>query len=114
MANTWLKIRIWTKVVIFTLVAIYLVCFLVFNRKAVVDVWVFFGTTLKEQPLLEVILITLVIGVVGTLTVGLLRSTFRQVREVRERSKQQQLQKDVADMKTKAGKLQTEPETPKA
>jgi uncharacterized integral membrane protein len=112
MANLWLKVRVWTKVVVFALIAVYVICFIVFNRHAKVDVWVFFGATLREQPLLEVILITLVIGIVGTLTVGLLRSTIRQIRDVRERSRQERLQKDVADMKAKAGKLQTEP--PKA
>lgn len=112
MTNLWLKVRIWTKVVLFTFVAFYIICFIIGNRKETANVWVFFGSTLEKQPLLEVIAITLGIGIVGTLLAGLVRGTIRQMREVRAKTKAEQLQKDVADMKAKAAKLQVQDEKP--
>jgi len=111
MAHVWLKIRIWTKVTIFALVAIYIVSFIIGNRHQPVNVWVFYGTTLAQQPLLEVIFITLGIGIIGTLLAGLIRGTIRQIRDVRARGRQEQLAKDVADLK-KGSKLQSQGDGP--
>ncbi len=112
MHNLWLKIRIWTKIVIFTLLAIYLIAFIASNWGQEVKLWLFFFTTQPTLPLLVVIFLTLCIGVVGTLLARLVLGTIGQIRDMRQRSRQEQLQRDVEEMKSKAAMLQTQGEKP--
>jgi len=112
MANFWLKIRIWTKVIIFIVVAIYALLFFYNNSGKVVAPWIFFGRE-PSMSLLLLIFLTFAIGVIGTLLVRTTVKTVRQVRELRQRNKAQKMERELADMKSKAAMLQTRPEPPK-
>ena len=113
MTNIWLKFRIWTKVVLFILVAIYALLFFINNTGKVVSPWIFFGRE-PATPLLLLIFLTFAIGVIGTLLVRTTLKTIRQVRELRERSRSEKIERELADMKSKAAMLQTRREPPPA
>lgn len=106
MNNVWLKIKVWTKLTVFVLFAVYVLLFFFSNSGQSVKLWVFFGT-IYEISVLVLVFLTLAIGVIGTLLVGTVRNTIKQVRELRARGRAQQMEQDLAEMKAKAAKLQT-------
>jgi hypothetical protein len=115
MANVWLKIRVWTKVILFGLLLIYITVFIIQNSENHATLWVWFGRGKQVQTsVLKLVLATLLLGVVGTLLVRTTFRTVRQFREVRERSRSQRLERDIADMKTKAGMLRSRGSEPQA
>jgi uncharacterized integral membrane protein len=112
MNTLWLKIRIWTKGILIALIAIYALFFIVHNSGRPVSIWVFFFQEELRMPILLVILLTLTLGVVGTLLVRTTLRTLRQIREVRERGRSERLEREIADMRAKAARLQSQPEKP--
>jgi uncharacterized integral membrane protein len=108
MQNLWLKIKIWTKITVFTALFIYVILFLANNANKNLTVWYWIN---EEYPttVVRLILITLLAGVAGTLLVGTVTRTLRQIRELRTRSHMAQMQQDVAHLKSRAGMLQTKP-----
>jgi lysylphosphatidylglycerol synthetase-like protein (DUF2156 family) len=108
MANLWLKIKVWSKITLFSVLSIYVFLFLYSNSGKPVKVWLFFNYEL-DRSTLWLAMTAFIAGVVTTLVARMLFSTVRQVRELREHRRQQQLQKDVADMHAKAAMLQTKP-----
>jgi uncharacterized integral membrane protein len=111
MGNFWLKVKVWTKITVFVLVAIYLLIFIFSNSNQSLEIWIWFGSTIKTS-LLKLILSLLLMGVIGTLLVRMAFGTVRQIKELRQRGRTEQLHKDVADMRAKAGILQTKPGSP--
>jgi hypothetical protein len=111
MANLWLKFKVWSKISLFAAALIYVLTFIAENASIDVHIWVWFGKRI-DSTLLKLAPCLLLTGVVGTLLVRMAFSTVRQIREMRQRGRQEQLHKDVADMRSKAEKLQTKPENP--
>jgi lysylphosphatidylglycerol synthetase-like protein (DUF2156 family) len=109
MENLWLKIKIWTKIILFTIVVIYLGIFIFQNNNQPLQIWWWFTKDRIQTSALEVIPITLLAGVVGTLIVRMAFRAVRQFRELRKRSAAAKLNRDVEDLKTKASTLQTKP-----
>jgi uncharacterized integral membrane protein len=107
MSNLWLKIKVWTKISIFALVLIYVIIFICENNTDV-KIWVWVGKEVQTN-LLELIPVLLLAGVIGTLLVKMAISTVRQIREIKDRSVDEQAHKDLAELKAKAGMLQTKP-----
>lgn len=104
MNNLWLKIRVWTKVVIFALLLIYALVFIWKNSGRDVHPWFWY----KTEPLTSVLtLVTaaFLIGVVATILIGTTFRTLRQIRELRTRSRSEQLEREMAEMKAKASML---------
>jgi hypothetical protein len=112
MQNLWLKIKIWTKISIFGLIVLYLALFLFKNADQPVIIWFWFGKEPIRSTALEVIPVTLLIGVIGTLIVRMAFRSIRQIRELRARNAATRMTKDVEDLKTKAAMLQTKPAAP--
>jgi uncharacterized integral membrane protein len=112
MNNLWLKVKVWSKLVLFVLGAAYLLLFFLNNSGQSVRLWVFFGHEYPAIPLLLLVFVTFAVGVVIMLLIGTIRNTIRQVRELRQRGRAAKLERDMADMKAKAGRLQTRPEGP--
>ena len=110
MTNAFLKVKVWTKVVIFGLILVYLTFFMVENSENKATLWVWFG---RERPLetsvLKLVLVAFLAGVVGTLLVRTSFRTLRQIREVRDRGRTERMERDLIDMKTKAGMLRSRP-----
>lgn len=109
MGNMWLKIKIWTKGILVGLLVLYVLAFMLKNTgQPAVKLWFWFNTQLTISPLLLVVT-TFLIGIVFTILARTTFTTIRQVRELRQRSRTDKLEREVADMKTKAAMLQTRP-----
>ena len=104
--NLWLKIKIWAKVMTFSVIALYVLAFVLKNSGESVPLWIWFGPE-KQVALLVLLLTTFLTGVIGTLLVRTIFKTMRQIREAGERGRSQKLEREIADMKAKAGRLQT-------
>jgi hypothetical protein len=111
MGNLWLKIKIWTKVVLFAVVLGYVLFFLYNNSGAEnhFTLWIWFKHPLLDRPTLWYLFFAFLAGVVMTILVRTIWKTVSQVREVRRRNRQAKLERDIADMKEKASRLQTRP-----
>jgi hypothetical protein len=115
MTNLWLKIRIWTKVVVFSAVGLYALAFVVSNWDVHVPrVTIPLITAYYDVPLLTVLLMTAVVSVVGTWLLGTIVRTVRQLKDMRSRGRTAKLEKEMAQMKAKAGMLQTKAPEPVA
>ena len=110
MGNLWLKIKIWTKVILFAAVLLYTLLFLYNNSGADkhFSLWIWFKTK-PDRPILWFIFFAFLAGVIVTILVRTIWRTVTQVRDARRRNRQDKLERDIADMKSKAAKLQTRP-----
>ena len=105
MDNLWLKIKFWTKLTITGLVALYLIIFIAKNSQPV-EVWYWY----KGQMQMPKLLLVAASFVTGIVTMFLIRTTFRTIRQVRDltaRSRTERLEREMEDMKSKAAMLQT-------
>lgn len=104
----WEKIKFWFKAIALALVALFVGSFLLVNRNARVQPALDFVVTKIEQPsLLGVLFWTSVLSIFGWWLVRTLVKATRQLRAMREKSRTAKLEKEVAEMKAKAGMLQT-------
>jgi uncharacterized integral membrane protein len=109
MNNLWLKIKVWTKIVVAAFIVTYLVTFIAKNSAYEAKVWFFFFKEPYTVPLLYLIFFVFLGGVVGTILVRTTFKTLKQVTELRTRTRQDRLEREMADMKAKAARLQTRP-----
>jgi hypothetical protein len=110
MANAFLKVKVWSKVILFGLVLVYITVFIVQNSENHATLWVWFGRGRDVQTsVLKLVLVAFALGVVGTLLVRTSFRTLRQIREVRDRSRTERMERELVDMKTKAGMLRSRP-----
>ena len=114
MNSMWLKIKIWTKVAVFAIVAIYLLTFIFKNSDEPAKFWYWFWKPDVETSILYFTLFTFFAGVLTTILVRMMFKTVHQVREMRNRSRTERLEREVADMKAKAAMLQTKGSPPGA
>ncbi len=103
----WLKIKIWTKALIFGALVIYTLVFLLKNSDENANIWYWFFKPKYEISVLLLTFFAFTFGVIGTLLVRTTFATIRQIRESRARSRTDRLEREVADMKTKAAMLKT-------
>lgn len=106
MSGMILKVKVWTKGLLVAFVAVYTLTFLVKN-SARERVWLWYFVEPFEIGLPLLIVGSFLAGVVVTLLVRTLVNTIRQFREIKAQSRQVQMERDLADMKAKAGMLQT-------
>ena len=111
MNNLWLKIKVWSKIIFAVFIVTYLVTFVAKNSAATAEVWFFFFKTPYTVPLLYLIFFVFLAGVIGTILVRTTFKTINQVAELRTRNRQERLEREMADMKAKAARLQTRPAT---
>jgi hypothetical protein len=105
--NLWLKIKIWAKMLVLGFVVVYLFVFVYQNDESA-PVWVWYN----REPRVRVITLaffTFLAGVLFTLLTRTIFVTVRQIKEATQRARQVQMEKDLAEMKEKAAKLQTRP-----
>ncbi len=110
MSSMWLKIKIWTKVVVFALVAVYLLIFYLKNNEREVQFWYWYNRA-PQTPVLLLAGLSFVAGVLIAILVRMMLKTIHQVRDMRNRSRTERLEREVADMKSKAAMLQTKAST---
>ena len=105
MNNLWLKIKLWTKIAICAFVVVYLLVFIIKNNGEEVNFWFWYNRTVKASILLLVTAAFLT----GILVAILARMTFHTARQfsvMRNTARTERLEREVADMKAKAGMLQ--------
>jgi uncharacterized integral membrane protein len=107
MGNLWLKIKVWTKVTLALLVLIYVLVFIVKNNEPVKFWWWINHEDQYSKVLL--IVISFLAGVITTILFRTTLRTLRQVRDLRSRSRTDRIERELADMKQKASRLQTKP-----
>jgi hypothetical protein len=103
----WEKIKLWTRVVVFGALSLYVLIVLAVNWELRLD-----GTlqlmfiSFAKPRVLSVLLVTAVVSVFGWWLLRAVVKTARQFQTVRERSRTAQLEKEMAEMRAKAGMLQ--------
>jgi uncharacterized integral membrane protein len=108
MNDIWLSIKAWTQRILLALLVIYCGLYIYNNSGTTVVLWWWF----KHEHATTVFLLTagaFVAGVVFTILAGTALRTLKQIREMRHRGRQERLERDIEDMKTKAAMLQTRP-----
>lgn len=111
LSDSLLKLWIWTKIILLALVVIYLLAFAWSNSgdDKQVLVWLFFG----REPKVNVLVALVGAFALGSLTTILIRTVFntvRQMRSARDRDRTARLEREIADMRTKASTLRTRQE----
>jgi uncharacterized integral membrane protein len=107
MGNLWLKIKIWTKVILAVLVLLYVLIFIIQNNEHVQFWWWFNHRDDYSKVLL--IGIAFLAGVVCTILLRTTLRTLKQIKELRSRTRTDRIERELADMKDKASRLQTKP-----
>ncbi len=108
MGSMWLKVRIWTKVTLFALLVIYVIAFILENNSERVKFWYFPYRTAQTSVFL-LTFYTFLAGVIGYLIVRTTFKTLRQIRDLRRKSQAERLEREVADMRSKAAMLRAKP-----
>jgi uncharacterized integral membrane protein len=108
MGNLWLKIKIWGKISFVAVILIYLLMFVANNSTEHVTFWFWIHRSAETSVLLFALYAVLT-GVVFTVLVSTSVRTFRQVRELRGKSRTDRLERDIAEMRAKAGMLRPKP-----
>ena len=107
MGGLWLRIKVTTKVALFALLTVYILTFIFRNIGPQVGLWVWYFAPPISLPVLLLALVCFVIGVLGTILSRTTFKTIRQLRDLREKTRSQRLEREVADMRTKAAMLRS-------
>ena len=112
MANLWLRIKVWFKVTVAAAIVIYIILFVFFNASGEkVPFWYWYHREPSTTPLV-LMLCSFLAGVVASLLLGTTIRTVRQIQDMKERSRAQRLDRQIADIHSKAAMLQTKPASP--
>jgi uncharacterized integral membrane protein len=109
MSNFWLKLKVWSKGTTIGLILLYVLVF-IFKNNQQVTFWWWYNRE-DQHSVLLLIAISFFAGIVSTILIRTTWRTIRQLRDLRERSRGQRMERELADMKDKAGRLQTKPST---
>ena len=110
MGNLWLKFKIWTKVLLVVLALAYVISFAVANSENQATFWYFVRTPTVTTSVLKLVLVAFLSGVAVAI---LARTTFRtvsQIRELKARQSAERREKEIEEIKAKAGMLRAKPE----
>ena len=102
----WLKIKVWTKVIVGCTLGLYALLFIYNNTGKQVDFWWWFGRP-TSASVFTLAFLAFLSGVVCAILVRTTWTTYRQIGELQRRSRAQKMERDLADMKSKAAMLQT-------
>jgi len=104
----WEKLKFYTRVTLFSALALYLLVVVTLNWGLVVDGKLRLVFTEFDKPrILMVLLVTALLSIFAWWLIRTIFKTLHQFSALRERSRTAKLEKEVADMKAKAGMLQT-------
>ncbi|HEV7300561.1 MAG TPA: hypothetical protein VGN72_14440 [Tepidisphaeraceae bacterium] len=105
MNTTWQSIKLWTKLILMASALLYMFIFVYNNSNKPVKIWWWFN----REPDTSVLVLTLGTFLTGVITAILVRTiwkTWRQIRKSTDRSRTNKLEREMADMKAKAARLQ--------
>jgi uncharacterized integral membrane protein len=106
LGNFWLKIKVWTKITIGVALFLYGIVFLYQNGSRPVKPWFWIGRE-PDTSVLVLVLCAFLVGVIGTILFRTTIKTIRQLRNLAERTRAERLEREVADMRTKAAMLRS-------
>lgn len=112
MTNVWTKIRIGFKIAVAALITAYVLLFVLKNNEQPVSLWLWPNAARWQANVPLLIFLTLLAGVIATIVLRMLWKTIRQIRDMRQRTRIERLERQVADQKTSAAKLQTREDHP--
>jgi hypothetical protein len=108
MGTFWEKLKFWTKVTIFGVAALYFFIIVTLNWGLVVEGQLRLMFIEFDHPrVLLVLLVTAVLSVFGWWLFRTIFKTLRQWQRLQDKSRTVKLEREVAEMKAKAGMLQT-------
>ena len=107
MNDLWLTIKAWFKGIVFVSILLYAVIFIYKNNGETVHFWWWSQPTETSVFLLSSS--AFIAGIVFTIIFRTTWKTWRQISEIRGRSRTGKLEREMADMKAKAAMLQTRP-----
>jgi uncharacterized integral membrane protein len=108
MSDLWLKIKAWSKGIFGGALLLYLIFFFAENSGKEVTFWYWF----HHEPIKSLLFIEFAAffaGVAVTLLAITTLRTVKQIRDVRTGRRTDKLEREMADMKSKAAMLQTRP-----
>src|SRR5687767_5382571 len=109
----WEKFKLWTRVILFGALTIYLLIVVTLNWTLRIDGQLHLMFLQYEKPrVLVVLLITAVLSIFGWWLIRTIFKALRQFRDVRDRSRTARLEREMVEMKAKAGMLQKKENTP--
>lgn len=103
--RTW----IWLKIVLLAVVLLYTLLFVFKNSSDTVALW-FFPSRTAQVPVLVALMGAFMLGSLLTILVRLVVNTIRQMRTARDRDRTARLEREIAEMRTKAATLRTREE----
>jgi lysylphosphatidylglycerol synthetase-like protein (DUF2156 family) len=108
MNEIWLSIKAWTQRIVISALVIYAGFFVYKNSSDSVKFWFWFD----HEHTTTVFLLAagaFAAGMIFAVLISTALKTLRQIRDLRSRSRQEKLERDLIDMKAKAAMLQTKP-----
>jgi lysylphosphatidylglycerol synthetase-like protein (DUF2156 family) len=107
MGNVWLKIKVWTKGIVALLTIVYALLF-IYNNSKPTEVWWWFDRRFNSSTVV-LIAIAFLAGIISAVLTRTTIRTLQQVRDLRSKSRTERIERDLAEMKQKASRLQTKP-----
>jgi len=104
MSDIWIRIKFWIKTTLISVLAVY-TCLFIYNNTGVsrqVTFWWWF----HQEPQTSVFLLALISFIAGVFSTLLIRTTFTTMKQWRI-MKAAKAQRELAEMQTKAARLQT-------
>ena len=102
-----LKVRIWTKIVLLVLLLVYLLLFVVKNGGQYIDLWLAPWTVVEQINIFVALIVAFLLGSLLTLLLKTILNTVTQIRRSRARGREQRLEREIGDMKTKTAQMQS-------
>ena len=102
----FLKLRIWLKLIVLGLLLLYTLLFVFLNNRDV-ELWYLPFTDRATVPVLVALIGAFILGALLAVMVRMVVRTVSQIRESRDRGRTQRLEREIADMRTKAQSLQS-------
>ena len=106
MGGLWLRIKVWTKIAVVFCLFVYAAIFVYQNSSRTVKPWFWFGNE-PETSVLILVLCAFLLGVAGTVLFRTTIKTLRQFRHLNERNRARRLEREMAEMRTKAAMLRS-------
>src|SRR3954451_22543774 len=100
MGEMWLKIWVWIKGIAVALLVLYAILF-AYNNSNRATLWWWFNHQWESSTLM-LMGISFVAGMISVVLISTTLRTMRQIKDLRSRGRADRLEREIADMKTKA------------
>jgi uncharacterized integral membrane protein len=108
MNTLWQNVKVYSKLTVISVILVYALAFIYQNSNQAVTFWWWY----KREWSTSVLFLAggaFLAGVLSWVLFRMFWKTLRQLRQVREKNKAARLEREMAEMRAKAAKLQTRP-----